>query len=55
VDGVVQPAVAPRFSRTVPPAPTLPRDVSPANNLDALTKWLDAEVVAGLRSRGVVA
>jgi crotonobetainyl-CoA:carnitine CoA-transferase CaiB-like acyl-CoA transferase len=55
VDGVVQPSVAPRFSRTVPPPPTLPREVSAANNADALAKWLDAEAVAGLRARGVVA
>jgi alpha-methylacyl-CoA racemase len=55
VDGVVQPAVAPRFSRTVPPVPALPKEVTPANNDDALSKWLAPAAIAALRGDGVVA
>lgn len=55
VDGVVQPSVAPRFSRTVPPPPTLPKDISPGNNQEALSKWLAPEVIASLRASGTLA
>ncbi len=55
VDGVVQPAVAPRFSRTVPPPPTLPRDITPENNAQALSRWLPPDRLAALRTAGVIA
>jgi len=50
VDGVVQPAPAPRFSRTVPERPTPP--AAPCGGA-ALTEWLDAAQVEGWRRRGV--
>ena len=39
VDGVMQPAPAPRFSRTVPATPTPPAAVTPANTALALEQW----------------
>ena len=53
VDGVMQPAVAPRFSRTVPPEPSLPQDITPAHNQVALEKWFPAEQVRAWRAAGV--
>jgi hypothetical protein len=50
---VVQPAVAPRFSRTKPPAPTLPRDITPDHTREALEKWFPAEQVQAWREAGV--
>jgi crotonobetainyl-CoA:carnitine CoA-transferase CaiB-like acyl-CoA transferase len=52
VDGVMQSGPAPRFSRTVPDRPTGPR---PPNTDAALTGWLDAEEIAGLRAEGTIA
>lgn len=54
IDGVVQPAVAPRFSRTVPPEPTLPREITPEHTQEALAKWFSAEKIEALRAAGVV-
>jgi alpha-methylacyl-CoA racemase len=52
VHGVAQPAPAPRFSRTVPGRPTLPKAVS-ADNTDVLGAWgFDAQEVRALRSEG---
>lgn len=52
VDGVAQPAPAPRFSRTVPDTPTLPKAVS-TDNTDVLGAWgFDATQVKALRSGG---
>jgi alpha-methylacyl-CoA racemase len=51
VDGVVQPAAAPRFSRTIPDAPTAPEE---ADAKAALDGWLAAGEVAGLIDGGVV-
>ena len=42
VDGVVQPAPAPRFSRTVPAQPRPPRPASREGAMTALTDWLGA-------------
>ncbi len=42
VDGVVQPAPAPRFSRTVPPQPRPPQPASREGAMAALTDWLGA-------------
>jgi crotonobetainyl-CoA:carnitine CoA-transferase CaiB-like acyl-CoA transferase len=41
VDGVLQPAPAPRFSRTVPDVPTPPQPVTPENTTAALAPWVD--------------
>ena len=46
VDGVVQPAPAPRFSRTPPDAPTPPQPADPASAAAALEGWLPAEEIA---------
>jgi alpha-methylacyl-CoA racemase len=52
VGGVVQPAPAPRFSRTVPATPTLPEPVA-EDPSQALAAWgIDAREVAALRAEG---
>ncbi len=51
VDGVTQPAPAPRFSRTVPGLPTPPELPDPDA---ALAAWLDPARVAELRADGVL-
>jgi alpha-methylacyl-CoA racemase len=53
VDGVVQPAPAPRFSRTVPARPTPPTtSVAPAN---ILKEWgFDAKTIAHLEGCGAI-
>ena len=43
VDGVLQPAPAPRFSRTPPATPRAPRAIDPEGSEDALAGWLGAE------------
>jgi alpha-methylacyl-CoA racemase len=49
VDGVMQPAPAPRFSRTKPDAPRLPERAS----ADALRTWgFAASEIAGLAAEG---
>jgi alpha-methylacyl-CoA racemase len=55
IDGVVQPAPAPRFSRTVPATPTGPRP-SGVDTEETLQRWgFTAEEVAALReSRGIL-
>ena len=55
VDGIVQPAPAPRFSRTVPDTPRPPQ---PAHNRDvrsALRAWLPPDEVAQWQARGLLA
>ncbi|MDR2188129.1 MAG: CoA transferase [Azonexus sp.] len=54
VDGVVQPAPAPRFSRSVPAMPLPPQPVNPANTDKALASWFDAEEIARLRNAGII-
>ena len=51
VDGVVQPAVAPRFSRTLPEQPTAPAE---ADAQAALSGWLADDEVARLIEAGTV-
>jgi crotonobetainyl-CoA:carnitine CoA-transferase CaiB-like acyl-CoA transferase len=51
VDGVVQPAPAPRFSRTVPSMPTAPEAPDPER---ALAGWVPKEVITKLKSEGVL-
>lgn len=51
IEGIVQPAPAPRFSRTVPATPTAPREPDPSTVGDALAGWLpDGEVEAFRRA-----
>jgi alpha-methylacyl-CoA racemase len=50
IDGVVQPAPAPRFSRTPNPAPTAPVRADMIDLDDALDGWLPAEEIAGWRA-----
>ncbi len=54
VDGVMQPAPAPRFSRTVLDAPVPPQEMSPANTNAALAQWLDDKEIARLRTNGTI-
>jgi crotonobetainyl-CoA:carnitine CoA-transferase CaiB-like acyl-CoA transferase len=51
VDGVMQPAPAPRFSRSVPDKPTAPEAPDAQR---ALEGWLSAEEIAALQGAGVV-
>jgi alpha-methylacyl-CoA racemase len=51
VDGVVQPAVAPRFSRTLPAQPTAPAE---ADAHAALSGWLSGDEVTRLIAAGAV-
>lgn len=54
VAGVTQPAPAPRFSRSVPAAPTAPRAAG-ADSAAILADWgFDATAVADLRTAGVI-
>lgn len=55
VGGVVQPAPAPRFSRTVSAMPSPPQPVTPDNTAKALAPWLSAERIAALRHASVIA
>jgi len=53
VDGILQPAPAPRFSRTAPATPTPPQPND--TNVDAaLAAWLLPQEIAGLRSGGIL-
>jgi alpha-methylacyl-CoA racemase len=54
IDGVTQPAPAPRFSRTVPGLPIPPQAPDPATAEAALAGWLDDEEIAGLRAAGTL-
>lgn len=54
VEGVVQPAPAPRFSGTPSPRPTVPQDVNPATADAALAPWLSRERIATLRAQGTI-
>jgi alpha-methylacyl-CoA racemase len=55
IDGIVQPAPAPRFSRTAPELPAPPQ--APSRGEDALATlalWLDPTEVAALRAAGTL-
>ena len=55
IDGVIQPAPAPRFGRTAPERPTAP-EMPGAGGREALLDWgLSAEEIAGLAERGAIA
>jgi crotonobetainyl-CoA:carnitine CoA-transferase CaiB-like acyl-CoA transferase len=51
VDGVVQPAPAPRFSRSVPEKPTAPAAPDPEG---ALAGWMTQDAIAKLKADGVL-
>lgn len=55
VDGVVQPAPAPRFSRSIPPTPRPAQPWAAAAAEEILQPWLDATEVRNLRDSGVFA
>jgi alpha-methylacyl-CoA racemase len=54
IDGLSQPAPAPRFSRTIPALPIGPQEVSQTNTAKALSGWMSDERVALMRSRGTL-
>ncbi|GAA4336158.1 CaiB/BaiF CoA-transferase family protein [Pigmentiphaga soli] len=54
VDGVVQPAPAPRFSRTPAAVPEPPAPITPGNTAAALRGWIDAGEVEALRAAGTL-
>lgn len=54
IDGVVQPAPAPRFSRSVPETPAPPRPAEAQDAAAALDGWLDPARVEALRGDGIL-
>lgn len=54
VEGVTQPAPAPRFSRSTLDQPYPPAPISPANTELALSAWCDREEIEVLRHTGVI-
>jgi alpha-methylacyl-CoA racemase len=54
IDGVVQPAPAPRFSRTIPRDPTPPTEIDADHTAATLRGWLGETRVASLRRDGVI-
>ena len=52
IEGVVQPAPAPRFSRSVPPTPKAARPWSPEEAEDVLGPWVDRAEVLAARNAG---
>ena len=54
IDGVTQPAPAPRFSRTMLDAPVPPQEMSPANTDAALAAWLSQAEISKLRAAGTI-
>ena len=54
IDGVMQAAPAPRFSRTVPQVPIPPQPADPETAAEALQGWLDPAGIAALRAAGTI-
>ena len=54
LDGVMQPAPAPRFSRTTLDAPTPPQEISRSNTDAALAQWIDGGEIAKFRAAGTI-
>lgn len=54
IDGIVQSAPAPRFSRSMPATPTPPQPLTPANTDRALSAWFSRDKIAALRRDGVI-
>lgn len=55
IDGVPQPAPAPRFSRTPPERPTPPRPADNADPSHSLAGWLDAGRIERWKASGLLA
>ena len=54
IDGIVQAAPAPRFSRSTTAMPTPPQAITPANTDRALAAWFSADKIASLRGAGLI-
>ena len=54
IDGIVQPAPAPRFSRSVSPIPTPPSVPDPKRNAEILGAWLGGAEIAKLTAASVI-
>ena len=54
IDGIVQPAPAPRFSRTIPDLPIPPQPNGPDEAETALAAWLEPAEIAALRAAGTL-
>jgi alpha-methylacyl-CoA racemase len=54
IDGIVQPAPAPRFSRSLPETPIPPQPLAPETAETALAAWLDPADIAALRRAGTL-
>ncbi|WP_280155432.1 CaiB/BaiF CoA-transferase family protein [Piscinibacter sp. XHJ-5] len=54
IDGIVQAAPAPRFSRSVPAMPTPPQPATPENTDRALSAWFAPTKIATLRRAGLI-
>ena len=55
IDGITQPAPAPRFSRTVPDLPIPPQPPRPPSQSEAvLADWLEPAEIAELRAAGAL-
>src|SRR5690348_11187002 len=55
IDGITQPAPAPRFSRTVPDLPIPPQPPRPPGQSEAvLGDWLEPAEIAELRAAGAL-
>jgi alpha-methylacyl-CoA racemase len=54
VDGIVQPAPAPRFSRSTPGLPESPAAITPHNTDLALAAWASPEQISEWRSAGIL-
>ena len=54
VDDILQPAPAPRFSRTVPDVPTPPQPVTPENTAAALASWVDERCIEQWRRERLI-
>ncbi len=54
IEGLSQPAPAPRFSRTIPALPIAPQMISQTNTAKALSGWLSDGRVAVMRWQGTL-
>jgi len=54
IDGIVQPAPAPRFSRTAPQQPEPPAAITPENTSSALEGWVSSDQIARWRADGIL-
>ncbi|MGH7116820.1 MAG: CaiB/BaiF CoA transferase family protein [Stellaceae bacterium] len=54
IDGIIQPAPAPRFSRTQPDLPIAPQRIGPEQAEAALAPWLAPAAIAALKAAGTI-